>query len=174
LCYLDGLDDAAFLRMDLERLGAPDLAAKFFGWSVEFAWDLAPPSLLHYCLAYRNYVWAKVACLRSAQGDAEAAADAREHAELAYGHLATEAVTLAVTLVLVGGLPGTRQVTLTGALADQLGTTVLRSDRLRKELAGLSPEGPAAAPYRENSASGLDGAHVRRGASSRREAARSR
>jgi uncharacterized protein len=53
-----------------------------------------------------------------------------------------------VTLVLVGGLPGTGKSTLAGALADEFGMTVLRSDRLRKELAGLSPDSPAAAPYR--------------------------
>jgi hypothetical protein len=143
LRYLDGLDDAAFLGMDLERLGAPDLAAKFLGWYVEFAGDPTPPSLLHQYLAYRAFVRAKVACLRSVQGDADAAADAREHAELAHRHLATAAVTL----VLVGGLPGTGKSTLAGALADELGMTVLRSDRLRKELAGLSPESHAPAPY---------------------------
>jgi hypothetical protein len=144
LRYVDGLDDAAFLGMDLERLGAPDLAAKFLGWYVEFVGDPAPPSLLHHYLAYRAFVRAKVACLRSAQGDVKAAADASEHAELAHRHLATAAVTL----VLVGGLPGTGKSTLAGALADELGMTVLRSDRLRKELAGLSPQSRAAAPYR--------------------------
>jgi NAD(P)-dependent dehydrogenase (short-subunit alcohol dehydrogenase family) len=56
LRYLDGLDDAAFLGMDLGRLGAPDLAAKFLAWYVEFAGDPAPPSLLHHYLAYREVV----------------------------------------------------------------------------------------------------------------------
>jgi uncharacterized protein len=145
LRYLDGLDDAGFLGMDLERLGAPELAAKFLGWYVEYAGDPAPPSLLHHYLAYRAYVRAKVACLRAGQGETAAVAEAREHADLAHRHLATAAVTL----VLVGGFPGTGKSTLAGALADELGMTVLRSDRLRKELAGLSPEGRAPAPYRK-------------------------
>ena len=68
LRYLDGLDDAAFLGMDLERLGAPDLAARFLGWYVEFAGDPAPPSLLRHYLAYRAYVRTKVACLRDRAG----------------------------------------------------------------------------------------------------------
>ena len=144
LRYVDGLDDAAFLGMDLERLGAPELAAEFLGWYVEYAGDPAPPSLLHHYLAYRAFVRAKVACLRAGQGDAAAAAEAREHADLAHQHLASAAVTL----VLVGGLPGTGKSTLAGALADEFGMTMLRSDRLRKELAGLSPEAHAAAPYR--------------------------
>jgi hypothetical protein len=39
LRYRDGPDDAAFLGMDLERLSAPDLAATFLGWYVEFVGD---------------------------------------------------------------------------------------------------------------------------------------
>jgi hypothetical protein len=63
--------------MDLERLGAPELAAKFLGWYVEYAGDPAPPSLLHHYLAYRAFVRAKVACLRAEQGDAAAVPEAR-------------------------------------------------------------------------------------------------
>ena len=144
LRYVDGLDDAAFLGMDLERLGAPELAAEFLGWYVEYAGDPAPPSLLHHYLAYRAFVRAKVACLRAGQGDAAAVAEAREHADLAHQHLASAAVAL----VLVGGLPGTGKSTIAGALADEFGMTMLRSDRLRKELAGLSPEVHAPSPYR--------------------------
>jgi predicted kinase len=50
-------------------------------------------------------------------------------------------------MVLVGGLPGTGKSALAGALADRLGWTVLNSDRIRKELAGVPPEHPAAAPF---------------------------
>ena len=42
----------------------------------------------------------------------------------------------AVTLVLIGGLPGTGKSALAGTLAGRLGFTVLNSDRIRKELAG--------------------------------------
>ena len=100
-----------FSEWTLERLGAPELAAKFLGWYVEYAGDPAPPSLLHHYLAYRAYVRAKVACLRAVQGETAAVAEAREHADLAHRHLATAAVTL----VLVGGLPGTGKSTLAGA-----------------------------------------------------------
>ncbi len=145
LRWLDGLDDAAFLAMDLERLGAADLGSRFLDWYAEFAADPAPPSLRHHYVAYRAFVRAKVACLRHAQGDAPAAADAARHAELTARHLHAGAVTL----VLVGGLPGTGKSTLSGRLADRLGAVVLSSDRLRKELAGLSPEIPAPAGYLE-------------------------
>ncbi|MEU9020397.1 AAA family ATPase [Actinomadura sp. NPDC048394] len=143
LRWLDGLDDASFLAMDLEHLGAPDLAERFIGWYTEFAADPAPPSLRHHYVAYRAFVRAKVACLRHAQGDDHAAAEARDYADLAVRHLRAGKVDL----ILVGGLPGTGKSSLAGALADRLGCTVLSSDRVRKELAGITPETPAATPY---------------------------
>ncbi len=145
LRFVDGLDDAAFLAMDLERLGAPRLAELFLRWYAEFSGDPSPPSLWHHYVAYRAFVRAKVACLRHGQGDSTAAWEARRLAELTLGHLQAGAVTL----VLVGGLPGTGKSTLAAALADRLGCTLLTSDRLRKELAGISPHQPAAAPFGE-------------------------
>ncbi|WP_182881795.1 AAA family ATPase [Microbispora sp. H10949] len=145
LRFVDGLDDAAFLAMDLERLGAPRLAELFLCWYAEFSGDPSPPSLWHHYVAYRAFVRAKVACLRHGQGDSAAAWEARSLAELTLGHLQAGAVTL----VLVGGLPGTGKSTLAAAVADRLSCTLLTSDRLRKELAGMSPHQPAAAPFGE-------------------------
>jgi uncharacterized protein len=143
LRWLDGLDDAAFLAMDLERLGAPGLAARFTSWYAEFTGDPAPPSLHHHYVAYRAFVRAKVAALLAVQGGHCGAADATSLAAIALGHLRAGAVTM----VLIGGLPGTGKTTLAGAVAGQLGFTVLSSDRLRKELAGLPPATPAAAAW---------------------------
>jgi hypothetical protein len=143
LRWLDGLDDAAFLAMDLERLGAPDLAARFLDWYAEFSADPAPASLRHHYVAYRAFVRAKVACLRHAQGDQDAGVDAVAHADLALRHLRAGEVNL----VIVGGLSGTGKSTLAGRLADRLGAVLLSSDRLRKELAGLAPEISASAEY---------------------------
>ncbi|TYC16372.1 AAA family ATPase [Actinomadura syzygii] len=140
---LDGLDDACFLAMDLEHLDAPELAERFITWYAEFAADPAPPSLRHHYTAYRAFVRAKVACLRTAQGDPDAAAEARAYAAIALRHLRAGRVGL----ILVGGLPGTGKSTLADALADRLGCSLLSSDRTRKELAGLAPLDPAAAPY---------------------------
>ncbi len=145
LRWLDGLDDAAFLAMDLESLGAPRLGERFLDWYAEFAADPAPASLRHHYVAYRAFVRAKVACFRYMQGDAGATGDAVHHAELAASHLRAGEVRL----ILVGGLPGTGKSTLAGRLADRLGGVLLASDRLRKELAGLPPEAPASAPYQQ-------------------------
>jgi len=144
LRWLDGLDDASFLTMDLERLGAADLADRFTGWYMEYSADPAPQALRHHYVAYRAFVRAKVSCLAWDQGQHTAGNDARMLTELALDHLRAGAVTL----VIIGGAPGTGKSTLAGKLADRLGFTMLSSDRIRKELAGIPPERPAAAAFR--------------------------
>ena len=143
LRWVDGLDDAAFLAMDLERLGAPGLAGKFTRWYAEFSADPAPAALVHHYTAYRAFVRAKIAFLRAAQGDLAAGAAAHQLTRLTLEHLRAGVVTL----VLVGGLPGTGKTALAGTLAARLGCTVLSSDRIRKELAGLPAEQPCPAPW---------------------------
>jgi aminoglycoside phosphotransferase family enzyme/predicted kinase len=144
LRWVDGLDDAAFLAMDLERIGSPRLAEKFTGWYAEYSADPAPAPLRHHYIAYRALVRAKIAALRAAQGDPLGGADARRLAGMTLSHLRAGAVTM----VLVGGPPGTGKSALAGTLAGQLGFTVLSTDRIRKELAGVPPEQRCAAPWR--------------------------
>ena len=143
LRYVDGLDDAAFLAMDLERLGAPEAAAFFLAHYREYSGDPAPSSLYHHYVAYRAFVRAKVAMVKAGQGVPGAASEAAWLMKMVLRHLHTSAVTL----VLVGGLPGSGKSTLSGALADRLGVTLLSSDRVRKELAGVPPEQPAPAEF---------------------------
>ncbi|MDX2940517.1 AAA family ATPase [Streptomyces caniscabiei] len=145
LRYVDGLDDAAFLAMDLEQLGAPEAAARFLARYSEYSGDPAPPSLRHHYVAYRAFVRAKVSLIQAAQGAPGARSASRRLLSATLRHLRTSAVGL----TLVGGLPGSGKSTLSGALADRLGVTLLSSDRLRKELAGISPDTPAPAAYGE-------------------------
>jgi aminoglycoside phosphotransferase family enzyme/predicted kinase len=144
LRYVDRIDDIAFLAMDLEYLGAPELTAQLLQWYREFSGDTAPPALVHHYLAYRAFVRTKVACLRLEQGDPTARESAHRLMAMTRRHLGAGAVRL----VLVGGLPGTGKSTLAGHIADELGHVVLSSDRIRKELAGLNPADPAPAGYR--------------------------
>lgn len=148
LRYVDGLDDIAFLAMDIERLGAPAHARRLLAEYAEFAGDPAPASLSHHYVAYRAMVRAKVACLRYAQSGSragkQAAADAQAYQAIAAAHLRRGAPRL----VLVGGLPGTGKSTLAGALADRMGAVLVASDRVRKERAGLDPTAPATAGFR--------------------------
>jgi aminoglycoside phosphotransferase family enzyme/predicted kinase len=140
LRYGDVLADLAFLAMDLERLGRPDLAQRFLDRYAAAARDPWPGSLADFYVAYRAIVRVKVACLRVA--DEPSAADvACNLLALAARHLARGRVRM----VLVGGPPATGKSTLARALGRRTGWPVLRSDEIRKDLAGMAPTTSAAA-----------------------------
>ncbi|WP_197676285.1 bifunctional aminoglycoside phosphotransferase/ATP-binding protein [Nakamurella panacisegetis] len=143
LRWVDGLDDACFLAMDLERLGAPRLGSRFLDLYAEFSAGPRSTSLEHHYTAYRALVRAKVACLRHEQGVVEEEQRARFLLTMAQWHLRVGQPRL----ILVGGLPGTGKSTLSGALADQLNGAIVRSDRVRKEINGIDPEARAGAAW---------------------------
>jgi uncharacterized protein len=138
----DVLADVTFLAMDLERLGAPELGDRFLDWYGEFSAESHPRSLAEHYTAYRAHVRSKVACLRYAQGQRSAAAEAVSDLKIALRHLELGRVRL----IVVGGLPGTGKSTLAGGLADRLGFVLLSTDEVRRELAAGSRlrSGPSA------------------------------
>jgi uncharacterized protein len=130
LRYVDRIDDAAFLAMDLEFLGHKDLGDYFLERYAAHSADSAPPSLRDFYVAYRAVVRAKVDCVRLSQGKSEAAADAARHLDIATQHLQSGAIRLA----LIGGNPGTGKSTLARALAERVGAEVISTDDVRREL----------------------------------------
>lgn len=130
LRYVDGIDDAAFLAMDLTFLGSPGLGAFFLDRYRHHAHDQSPQSLVDFYVSYRAVVRAKVDCIRVAQGRPEAAADAHRHIDIAFDRL--RAAT--VQLVIVGGGSGTGKTTVSRALARDLGAVVISTDDVRREL----------------------------------------
>jgi uncharacterized protein len=150
LRYVDVTDDIAFLMMDLERLGAVDAAGVLAHAYAEFSGHPLPGTLTHHYIAYRAVVRAKVSAVRWQQerdsgdvGAVEAAHAARQLLDLCLDHLEHARVRL----VLVGGLPGTGKTTLAEAIGTRRRWTVLRSDVLRKEMAGFAPTTGAAAAF---------------------------
>lgn len=127
---VDGLDDAAFLAMDLEFLGRPDLAEGFLDDYLGASHDSPPAALRHHYIAYRAMVRAKTNQLRVAQGEEKFLGHTRRHLELAARHLEAGAVRL----VLVGGLPGTGKSTVATRLAEATGAEVISSDTVRARL----------------------------------------
>jgi uncharacterized protein len=145
LRFGDALADVAFLAMDLERLGRPDLAAEFLARYRGASGDCWPSSLAHHYIAYRAQVRAKVAAVRWWQGDTASAPSAAGLLALCHEHLRQGRVRL----VLVGGNPGTGKSTVARGIASSIDAVLLRSDEVRKRLAGIDPLMPSSAALGE-------------------------
>ena len=149
---IDPVTDMAFLYMDLKFHGRRDLAQAFQQAYFEHAHDDTGARLLPLYSSYRAAVRGKVEgllLLETEVPEAErvaAAQRARGHWLLALGEL--QPADQRPGLLLVGGLPGTGKSTLARELAATRGFDVLRSDVIRKELAGLDPNQPTPADQR--------------------------
>jgi uncharacterized protein len=133
LRFGDVLLDVAFLAMDLEHLGRADLASAFINTYASHSGEHHHASLLHFYVAYRALVRAKVACLKIADNN-DAKETANSLSELTVRHLRHASITLTI----VGGLPASGKTTIASALADSQRALLLRSDVIRKELTGRS------------------------------------
>jgi len=148
--FADPVSDMAFLAMGLTLQGHRDLAGAFAEAYFRAAGDGEGRGLVPFYTSYRGAVRGKVEGLKLARPEiaeadrAVALAKARGSWLLALGEL--EAPGRRPCLVLVGGLPGTGKSTLARAVADRAGFRVIRSDLVRKELAGAAgaEQGPAA------------------------------
>lgn len=139
----DVLSDVAFLAMDLERLGRPDLATSFLRLHRELTADTWSATLADHDIAYRAQVRAKVEIVRGAQHGDRSAPAADPYIDLATRHLRSAQVRM----ILVGGEPGTGKSTVSERLGDHLGAVVLRTDEVRQRTAhtdGLDRYAPEA------------------------------
>ncbi len=144
----DVASEIAFLAMDLEWRGRPDLARAFVRAYLEQAEDRDLEALLPFYQAYRAMVRAKVSALTAAAEEVDPAA--REAAADAARTLfaLAEAKTRGLhppTLVAIGGLTGVGKSRVAAELRHRAGLVPLETDRIRKRLAGLDPEAPAPA-----------------------------
>ena len=128
----DVLHDIAFLAMDLERLGRPDLSSLLLERYRTAAAEAHPSTLAHFFIAHRALVRAKVAAIRTQQQGEPADTAAVELLDLAQRHLDDAQVRV----VLLGGLPGSGKTSVATALSGRLPATQVSSDRIRAELVG--------------------------------------
>jgi hypothetical protein len=151
--YADPVADMAFLVMDLRFHGRRDLADAFADAYFRAADDPRGRELLPFYVAYRAAVRAKVEGMAAEEEEVPederraAVRRARAHWLLALSEL--ESPSRRPCLLLVGGLPGTGKTTLAGQLVRSAGFESISSDRMRKTLAGIDPETPAAAAFGE-------------------------
>lgn len=147
----DVASEIAFLAMDLELQGAPQLAAELVQHYAAEANDGALFHLLPFYQCYRAYVRGKVASLRSREPEVPCAEQkrARVHARqafcLAYRYACGSPPP---ALLVVCGRIGTGKSTMARYLNGLTGFPVLNSDVVRKQLAGLSPTTRMRAEYR--------------------------
>ena len=151
--YADPVADMAFIVMDLLFSGRSDLARAFSEAYLRRSGDAEGRLLLPFYIAYRAAVRGKVEGIKFTEPEVPETerVAARERAKrywlLALGKL--EEPNRKPCLVLVGGLPGTGKSTLAEGLSQNAGFEVVRSDLVRKEMAGLSAESRAPARFGE-------------------------
>jgi aminoglycoside phosphotransferase family enzyme/predicted kinase len=144
--FADPIADMAFLFMDLLFHGRADLAGAFRDAYFQAAGDDEGRALLPFYTAYRAAVRGKVEGIEWSEAEVPAAERTaaqkrgRAHWLLALSQL--EEPGGRPCLVLVAGLPGAGKSTLARGLAAHAGFQVVRSDAVRKELAGIG-DGPA-------------------------------
>ncbi len=129
----DVAGEIAFLAMDLERLGRPDLAIRFLNAYLEENGDYEAVPLLDFYRAYRAWVRAKVTAFQVADHP-ERAGEARALFELA-GRFA--APHRRPRLVITTGVMGSGKSTAARHAAARLGAIVVRTDAVRKRLGGV-------------------------------------
>lgn len=151
--YGDPVADMAFLTMDLTFQGRRDLAQAFAEAYFRSAGDGPGRDLLPLYVAYRAVVRGKVEGFALTEKEipeaerARALTQSRAHWLLALAEL--ERPERRPCLVLVAGLPGAGKSTLAQSLAEKTGFQVIRSDVVRKELAGQAAEKQEVSPLGE-------------------------
>ncbi len=148
LRWIDVMSEAAFLTMDLDDRGAPELSRRWLTGYLELTGDYAGLRVLRFYQVYRALVRAKVACIRMGQagaGDRERLErEYRGYVDLAGRYTRPAPPALAI----MHGLSGSGKTALAQALVEAWGAVRVRSDVERKRLHGLAPDA--------RTASGLD------------------
>jgi aminoglycoside phosphotransferase family enzyme/predicted kinase len=143
--FIDPVADMAFPAMDFAFFGRRDLADAFTAAYFRASGDEEGRALLPLYLAYRATVRGAVEGLLLAEKEVpeaeRSAALQRAQAHWLLALTELEEPKRKPCLLLVAGLPGTGKSKLAQGLADRAGFCLIRSDVVRKELAGLSLEG---------------------------------
>jgi len=141
--YLDLACDVAFLAMDFDYHGRPDLGARIVA---EFSKRLKDDTLLDVMdlyKCYRAYVRGKVDTMKALQDGVpeEEKKVARDTAKRYFSLSLSYSLFGSDPLFIVAfGVIGSGKTTISKAVSAEIDAEVISSDRVRKELAGIDPE----------------------------------
>ena len=139
LNHIDVMSEIAFLLMDLDHRGLSGLGGLFLNTYLDRTQDYPGLAMLDFYLIYRACVRAKVASFLLSDPDqaekekAEARKQVAEYFKLADRYLTTHHPRL----VVMSGISGSGKSTVAADLARMGNGIVIRSDAVRKHLAGL-------------------------------------
>ncbi len=142
LRWIDTISEIAFLVMDLEQRGRPELAQRFLNTYLEQCGDYDGLELLSLYKTYRAMVRAKVAAIRLTQDDlvdeerSGLLQDLHSYINLAESYTRVGKPALIIT----HGVSGSGKSFSARLLAMWLPAVQIRSDVERKRLMGLGPE----------------------------------
>ncbi len=139
--YSDVASEVAFLAMDLDRRGRPDLAECFVRRYQRVTGDDEMDRVLDFYKCYRAFVRGKVNSFQldepeiPTEAKNTARSSARHYFDLACQYASKFQIP---SLVVMTGLSGTGKSTVAQGIASARDMTVVSSDAVRKQLAGLS------------------------------------
>jgi uncharacterized protein len=136
--YGDVASEIAFLAMDIDHYGRADISSDFVDYYVNYSGDTDLARLLPFYKCYRAYVRGKVESFKLDDHliipeDKEIACRAAH----GYFNLASFYTRSRPTLIITVGVTGTGKTTLAKELAKHTGASVISSDVIRKQLAGI-------------------------------------
>lgn len=148
--YQDVASDLAFLVMDMEFLGYPELAENLLFSYARFSNDSGVYLLIDFYKCYRALVRLKVKCI-GLQGNNPAKRErdklvAKIRRYLALGHHYILCAARPV-LWVVCGMPATGKSTIAGELGHALKVRVINSDVVRKKMFGSPSRTPLQIPF---------------------------
>lgn len=140
--FVDVMYDVAFTVMDLQARGRKDLSYAFLNVYIEQTGDWEGLEILPLYLSRQAYVRAKVNSFLLDESDVTPEAQAKANQDAVhYYHLAWQYTrSHDGKLILMSGLSGSGKTTVARYLAQQLGAIQIRSDAVRKHLAGIPLE----------------------------------
>ena len=133
----DAMNDIAFLTMDLDHRALTSYANRFLNDYLEQTRDYAGLKLLDFYQAYRACVRAKVLAFESDNAGDARRADV-EHESASYFDLAEQyLLPRRAGILLTCGVSGSGKTTMARQAATYLNGIMVRSDAVRKHLAGI-------------------------------------